>query len=145
MTRYLTAAVLFAAVAGAMAADDDKALKELNGSYTVKSFTKGGMDAPEEKVKEFKSFVIKDGTITFEIMDKTEKGKFTIDPSKKPAHIDLTPSTGPEADKTMKGIYKLEKGKLTICVSHSDNRPKDFDAKGDDIALIVLEKKKGKK
>ena len=141
MTRYLTAAVLFAAVGGAVvAADADKAL---NGSYKVKSFAKGGMDAPEEAVKAFKSFVIKDGTIEFEVMDKTEKGKFTTDAKQKPAHIDVTPGTGPDAGKTMKGIYKVENGVLTICVNHGDDRPKDFDAKGDEVVKIVLEKKPG--
>lgn len=142
MKRYVTAAVLFAAVVGVAVADDtDKALKELNGSYTVKSFTKGGMDAPEEVVKGFKSFVIKDGTITFEVMDKTEKGKFTIDAKPKPAHINITPTTGPDADTTWKGIYKLEKGKLTICLNHKGDRPKDFDDKGDEVGTIVLQKK----
>jgi uncharacterized protein (TIGR03067 family) len=145
MKRYVTAAVLFAAVAVATAADDDKAMKELNGSYTVKSFSKGGMDAPEEVVKGFKSFIIKDGTIAFEVMDKMEKGKFTIDASKKPAHIDVTPTTGPDADTTWKGIYKLEKGKLTICLNHKGDRPKDFDDKGEEVGKIVLEKKKAKK
>lgn len=143
MKRYVTAAVLFAAVAGAvLAADPDKAL---NGSYKVTKLTKGGKDAPDEVVKGIKSFVMKDGTIEFEIMDRTEKGKFTTDEKQKPAHIDITPTTGPDADKTMKGIYKLEKGVLTICMSHGTERPKDFDAKGDDIGVIVLEKKDNKK
>ena len=143
MTRYVTAAVLFAAVAGAvLAADPDKTL---NGSYTVKKITKGGTDAPDEVVKGFKSFVIKDGAIDFEMMDRMEKGKFTTDAKQKPAHIDITPTTGPDADKTMKGIYKLEKGVLTFCLSHTGERPKDFDAKGDDIGTIVLEKKEDKK
>jgi uncharacterized protein (TIGR03067 family) len=143
MTRYVTAAVLFAAAAGAvLAADPDKTL---DGSYTVKKLTKGGMDAPDEVVKGFKSFVIKDGTIEFQIMDRTEKGKFVTDAKQKPAHIDLTPSTGPDADKTRKGIYKLEKGVLTICLNHDGERPKDFDEKGDGVATIVLEKKDDKK
>jgi len=143
MTRYVTAAVLFAAAGGAvLAADPDKAL---NGSYKVTKISKGGTDAPDEVVKGFKSFAMKDGTIEFQMMDRTEKGKFTTDTAHKPAHIDITPTTGPDADKTMKGIYKLEKGVLTICLSHTGDRPKDFDAKGDDIGVIVLEKKDAKK
>lgn len=143
MTRYVTAAVLFAAVAGVVpAAEPDKSL---NGSYTVKKIAKGGMDAPDDVVKNFKSFVMKDGGIEFEVMGRMEKGKYTTDAKQKPAHINITPTTGPDADKTMKGIYKVEKGVLTICLNHSGERPKDFDETGDGIGTIVLEKKGDKK
>ena len=54
-------------------------------------------------------------------------------------------TTGPDADKTMKGIYKLEKGVLTICLNHNGDRPKDFDEKGDGIGTIVMEKKEPEK
>ena len=54
MTRFLTAAVLFAAVGGAVLADD--ADKKLNGSYTVTKLTKGGTDAPDEVVASAKRY-----------------------------------------------------------------------------------------
>jgi len=145
MKRFLTAAILFAALAVGTAADDaEKALKDLNGSYTVKSITKGGQEAPEDVVKSVKSFVIKDGTLTVDLMDREQKAKLTVDPKQKPAHIDVTPTTGPEADKTLKGIYKFEKGVLTICLNHDGERPKDFDATGAAIGTIVVEKKESK-
>lgn len=142
MKSISTFAVLFTATVLVSAADADKAI---NGSYTVKSMTRGGMEAPEEAVKGFKSFVIKDGTIAFEVNDRKEKGDFTTDARQKPAHIDITPSTGPDANKTMKGIYKLEQGKLTICVNHNGDRPKDFDDKSEHVATIVLQRKDDKK
>jgi uncharacterized protein (TIGR03067 family) len=143
MRRYAIAAVVFAAVVGTVIADDnEKARKALNGSYNVKSMSKGGMDLPEDSVKTFEEFAIKDGKITMKIKDEAKGAKFTLDPKQKPAHIDLTPSDGPNADKTMKGIYKLEKGTLTIAFDDEQGgRPKDFDDKTESVIKIVLEKK----
>jgi uncharacterized protein (TIGR03067 family) len=144
MKRFAIALGLFAGVA-ALGLADEKAAKELNGSYTVKSISKGGMDAPEEVIKSVKSFVIKDGGITLTIADMEQTAKFTVDPTKKPAHLDLTPTSGPNKDMLRKGIYKVEKGVLTIVFSEKGDRPADFDAKGEDIGKIVLEKKEEKK
>src|SRR5688500_17937789 len=112
MTRLLTAAVLFAAAAGVTAADDaEKALKELEGSYTVKALSKGGNPAPDEAIKGIEAFIIKGDAITVKTADGGEKkAKFKLDPKQKPAHIDLTPTDGPKKDEVMKGVYKFEKG-----------------------------------
>ena len=67
----------------------------------------------------------------------------------KPATMDLTPDEGPEKGKTMKAIYKLEKGVLTIAVIEGKEgetkRPANFDGKGDDEILLELTKEEKKK
>src|SRR5205823_5240089 len=112
----MAAVVLGAATTLARAADDDPkaAAKKLEGTYQLVEVRAGGK--PDPKGDEVKAVVIKDGTITVQIGDRNETAKFTLDPSKKPAQIDISPERGGE--KTVPGIYQTkETGKgleLTI-------------------------------
>ena len=144
MRRALVvAAFLAAAFAGSATADDaEKAMKELEGTYTLKALTKGGKSAPDEVFANFKEMVLKDGKITLKLKEKDQVAKIKLDPTKKPAHIDLTPTEGPEKETTMKGIYLYEKGTLTIVLAREGERPKDFKAEGDDVGKIVFQRKK---
>ena len=67
---------------------------------------------------------------------------YTIDPGKKPAHIDLTIGDGPEKGKTLPGLYKLEKGELTLVFAEGETRPKGFTSEGD--AMLLKLKKDAK-
>jgi uncharacterized protein (TIGR03067 family) len=148
MQRLTTAALFLALALPAVAADDDAkaAAKKLEGSYTVLEGTSGGK--PEPKAADVKSFVIKDGKITIEVKDEKEMiAKFTLDPSKKPAEIDLMPEEGGKTE-TIKGIYmtkETDKGlELSIAFGKGPSaaRPKNFDGKGEDeIAIKLLRKK----
>ena len=40
------------------------------------------------------------------------------------------------------GIYKLEKDELTMVIAKEGARPRDFDAKGQGIMKVVLQKKR---
>src|SRR5439155_21769884 len=101
MARGLAAA-LFAILAAPALAADEAAAKKLEGTYEVVSATRGGK--PDEKAKEVKEFVIKDGSIAIKATDRDESVKFTVDPSKKPAHIDLSPP----GDLLIKGVYEAK-------------------------------------
>src|SRR5205085_9020192 len=95
---------------------------------------------PDKKAEEVKSFTIKDGTIAINDGKRDQTVKFTLDPSKKPAEIDIADGT-----RTVKGIYQTkdtDKGlELTIAFSR-DTRPKDFKGEGEnDIVLKLLRKK----
>lgn len=141
MTRYAVAAGLFFAVVAVASGDDvEKALKELNGSYSLKSLSKGGQSPPEAAIKEFKGMTIKDGVMTLQIKDKEEAATLKIDPTKKPAHLDLSPTTGPEKGKTFPGLYRFEKGELTIVLVEDGERPKDLKADGKDVMTLVFTK-----
>jgi len=80
----------------------------------------------------------------FALIGKDDKDEdpatYSLDPKKKPAWIDLT-----EKNKTLRGIYKLEKGKLTLCIPEEDKdnaRPTSFDEKTHRVILFERAKAK---
>jgi len=146
--RRITAAGLFLALALPVARADEKsgeAAKKLNGTYEVVSVIADGK-ADDKKKDEVQGFVIKDGEIVVKTGKREETAKFTLDPSKKPAHIDLSPKN--EKD-VVPGIYEAkdtDKGlELTIAFGKDGpkaERPKDF--KGESGFVIKLLRKKDK-
>jgi uncharacterized protein (TIGR03067 family) len=95
-----------------------------------------------------------DSTWTFEgeTLKATVNGldytcKVKVDPKAKPATIDLAIDDGPEdaKGKTSKCIYKLEGGKLTLCVSlPGKDRPKEFEQNEGESYVFELKKEKPK-
>jgi uncharacterized protein (TIGR03067 family) len=74
-----------------------------------------------------------------------ERGTFTLDPKADPPTIDITMAMkNLGKDVVVKGIYKLEKDKLTVCFGlNATARPKEFKVeKGTDTAMFVLERVK---
>lgn len=72
------------------------------------------------------TFTLSDGNQDFEF-----KGKFKIEPSKKPKHIDFAIEEGPvHVGDTARGIYELDGDTLKWCVSApgKDERPTAFPA-----------------
>lgn len=147
---FAFAALLALAVPVSHAADDDaaKAAKKIEGTYEVVSATRGGK--PDKKAEDVESFTIKDGKITIATKGKERNAKMTLDPSKKPAHIDIKPEAG-EGGKgdTIKGIYvtkDTDKGlELSIAFAQDGGeRPKDFKGDGEQEVSIKLLRKKAK-
>jgi uncharacterized protein (TIGR03067 family) len=148
MKRFAAACGLLATmVAGAALAQEktdktDKTSKDLDGAYKATSLQKGDKVA-EKELTDALSFVIKGEDLTVVIDKKDDrqekKAKIKIDAAKTPAAIDITPADGPERGKTFPGIYKLDKGELTIAFAEKGDRPKDFKAEGD-VTLLKLKK-----
>ena len=146
MRRILTSMVLFsAAFAGVAVADDaEKAMKDLEGRYDLKTLMKNGKPAPDKVIADFKEMVIKGDTITIKQKERDEVAKFKLDPGQKPAHIDITPVSPASKKRTQKGIYKFENGTLTIVLAREGERPKDFEANEIGLGKMVFQKKKEK-
>jgi uncharacterized protein (TIGR03067 family) len=128
---------LVAAVFFAPPADPTKDAAKLQGTWVLVGGEEKGMVLTEEDAKkERESLVIKGDTITVIRGDRKGSGKFRLDPSKKPAWMDLI---DPE-NKTQvnHAIYRLEGDQLTICVSQKFNpnqpeeRPLKFTTKAED-------------
>jgi len=146
--RLLTAIAFLALVSVPLGAADDpkEVAKKLEGTYEVLDITAGGK--PEAKKDEVESFVIKDGEIIIKEKKggREEKAGFKLDPSKSPAHFDITPG----GDVVVPGIYmtkETDKGlELTIAFAKGakGERPKDFKGAGESEIVIKLLRKKDK-
>jgi len=139
MTQFLAAVAIAAVVTQAVAQDTPalKAAKALNGNYTVKEVNIDGQ-VPDDILKAITGVEIKDGTITIQTAKKDDPAKFIVDTSQIPATIDITAKAG---EKAKPGLYKVEKGELTIVFSDKGTRPTDFST-GEGVRKLVLLKKK---
>jgi len=120
--------------------DPKDAAKKLEGTYEVLEVLAGGK--PDPKKDEVKSVEIKDGQIIIKAK-RDEPAKFTLDPSKKPGHIDISP--GKEKLPGIYAVKETDKGtELTIAFSMADKaeRPKDFKGAGKEDVVMKLFRKK---
>ncbi len=131
------AATLLIGVAGLAMADDNepaKVLESLKGTWVSAE--------PFESKWTFEGENLK---ASVNGMDYTCKVK--ADPKAKPATLDFMINEGPDEAKgtTSKCIYKLEDGKLTMCVSlPGKDRPKEFEGVEGESFLFELKKEKPK-
>ncbi len=148
MKRFATLTLLFFAPALFVLAADDKPAGP-DGTYKVTGLTKGGKPAEAALIKTFEGVTFKGDKLTMTIKGETKVATVKVDAKAKPATIDISPDEGPEKGKTMKGIWKLEKDKLTIAVTEDKGgevkRPENFDGKGDDDIVLELTKDEKKK
>lgn len=125
--------MLLSGCAGSARADDKapaKGLKEIQGTWVS--------DDPIESKWTFEGETLK---ASVNGMDYTCKVK--VDPKASPATIDFQIDEGPEEAKgmTSKCIYKLEDGKLILCVAMpGKDRPKEFETVEDESFLFELTK-----
>jgi uncharacterized protein (TIGR03067 family) len=145
MKRYaLAGGLLVAAFAGVVLADE-KALKELEGKYTVTHMEKGGKVAEKEKVDSVKIAITGDEIaiqITRDGEKQEHKAKLKADAAKTPHTIDISPTEGDSKGKTFPGIYKIEKGEVTLVFTEEGDRPKEFKSEGQ--AMLIKMKKNPK-
>jgi uncharacterized protein (TIGR03067 family) len=135
MKRHAAALALLALSLAGLARADEKGLKELEGTYKIVSAERDGKSA-EKALTDAVTVTIKgdEFTMTFSPDDK-KVAKIKVTPDAKPAKIELSPQDGPEKGKTFPGIYKVEKGELTLAFSEKGDRPKEFKSENEAILL----------
>jgi uncharacterized protein (TIGR03067 family) len=124
-------------------------LKKFEGTWVPVSVEINGNKVPDETVKEIQ-LTFKGNSVTRKIKDKTAKATFKVDPSKDPKWFDGKGEVE-EKEVYVKGVYKFEDGRLTICVARGSSkelkRPKKFSTEGGTqeapLILVVLKKAKG--
>jgi uncharacterized protein (TIGR03067 family) len=111
-------------------------LKAMQGAWEM---TKG-VNAGEAMETKGVTMVVEKNTLTVNDGKRDESVTFKLNAKKNPKEIDLVPPKD-KGDKLMPGIYKLEKGVLTICFNkEGGTRPMKFDDKG--TSLVVFKKVK---
>lgn len=139
--------VLALAFAGTAPADE-KGLKDLEGTYKMVVAEKGGKPAPKELTDTATVTIKGDELIIAFAADDKKVAKIKVGAEAKPATIDLSPTDGAEKGKTFPGIYKLEKGELTLLFTEKSDRPKLFPTddgyKADDDTILLKLKKSEK-
>jgi uncharacterized protein (TIGR03067 family) len=107
-----------------------KDLAALDGEWSMVSGERDGQAIPEEYVKSAKR-VCKEGVVTVSFNDMVFlQAKLTLDPSKKPKHMDYDITDGPTKSQRQLGIYEIDGDTIKFCFSPDDKgRPTDFTAK----------------
>ena len=128
-------------------ADDAKATpKALQGKWKLVGGERDGKAIPEGEVREGTVTFDKEGRVTASVTGYEMEGMVKFDPTKKPHTLEVTHTKGPDKDKKQFGIYKLEKNKLTVCVTPpgkaEEERPAGFTTKDSDNVLFVFERVK---
>lgn len=124
------------------AAAQDKAVKELDGAYTVKAFERGGKAVPDDVKKGVSAVGIAGGKLTLVAGGKSLVATVKLNAAKTPAEIDLFPQ-GAEFEKGRRflGVYQVKDGELTIVYVEDGERPKDLKGDSAGATKLVLVKK----
>ena len=126
--------------------DGDNDAKKILGSWQAVKAAKRGTPAPASEVENLKLEVTKDTLTVFEGLGqglREQSVTYKLDSKPRPRAIDLPRKADPK-DFIIRGIYKIEKGELTIVFGDPDGtRPKAFDEKGKNV--LVFRKAKAKK
>ena len=137
----VTASCLFCVMAVPVPGDAGKAGKEVQGAWHAVELQTSGRPAPQQ-VLEKTRLEIKGDRMTWQSGGAAaRKSRIRLDPTRSPKQIDITALDGPSKGKTFPGIYSLEKGRLRLCYSHTEERPKEFKTEvGQLRELVILER-----
>jgi uncharacterized protein (TIGR03067 family) len=145
--------LLVTALAATASADDakneaiEKYHKAIEGTWRVISLEVNGVKVSDEDVKKMTIVNGSDGTWAFRTDGQdTLKGTSSVDPTKDPRQIELTPDEGENKGQQYVGIYELTENTRKLCVAPPGrDRPTQFTSNpGTDHVLIVLEREKSK-
>lgn len=145
VATLVTALAIAGLAAAGDSAADKKALADLQGEWKMVKAESNGKPLPEEKVART-TLVVDGNTMYFQDGEKKqEEVTITLDVSKKPHAIDITP-TRKDAAKAIQGIFRREGDRLTIAFTRrGGERPTEFAAPagGEKIVTVMeLERKK---
>jgi uncharacterized protein (TIGR03067 family) len=111
----------------------------LVGQWTVETVVKGGRPS-DDKDKDGGLDFTADGKAVLKDHGKNVAGNYTSDAKKDPAELDITlEERGMRI--TLKGIFKIEKDTLTLCLTFEGDRPKGFESPdGAPTVLLTLKR-----
>ena len=107
---------------------------DLDGTYELKELFENGKGSDERTL--IRSVIFTGGTMTVKSDQRDDVAKFTVDTAKPPFQIDLKPTTG--ESKTTLGLWKVERGELTLVFNKKGARPVDFRGLGEGVVKMVM-------
>jgi uncharacterized protein (TIGR03067 family) len=117
-----------------------KDMKALVGKWKVEKAELGGKDAMAF-AKDVKLELLAGGKYKLDLLGQKDEGTFSVDPSKKPAEMDIKGTDGPNKGKTIKTIYKIDGDTVTICYAlGGGDRPTKFETKEGTMQFLVVYK-----
>jgi uncharacterized protein (TIGR03067 family) len=119
----------------------DREAKALEGEWVVVGLEADGRKAGAAEINGMR-WTFRGAEITATDQDGTgAKMAFRLDLGKSPREIDLTSLDGGQKGKVAAGIYRVEGGRLQVCLREAGGRPKEF-VSGPGQGLITLERAK---
>ncbi|ODT97185.1 MAG: hypothetical protein ABS79_07630 [Planctomycetes bacterium SCN 63-9] len=114
-------------VAAAPSAQDE--LSKHQGTWSVVSFRRSDKETPEEITRSIVRIVEGDRVLWKRDGKAFAATTIELDPSRTPATINVIPEGGPDRNKRILGIYKLDGNNLLICMADAGHpRPTEFKA-----------------
>ena len=119
-------------------------LKAMIGKWKVEKAEMAGMDATDF-AKDVALEIGEGGKYTVLILGQKDAGTVTVDPTKKPAEMDIKGAEGPNKGKTFRAIYKLDGDTLIICYElGGGDRPAKFETKENTQRMLATYKREKK-
>jgi len=142
MLRRTAAALVLGALLTSPARGDEKGdLKKLEGTWLPSAAEFGGQKWPDEQTKAIK-LVIADAKYTVTVSGQDDKGTLKLEPSAKPAAMDIVGTDGPNKGRTIPAIYELSGDTLKICYAlEGKERPGTFESKSGTRLFLVTYKR----
>ena len=115
-----------------------EASSNLEGRWIVDS---GTVDGDAQDMKGDKAHFAKGKFTLDEQNGDVQRGTYKEDTTKKPNHIDFTPTEGRQKGEVFKGIFIRDGNRLTLCLARpSDDRPTEASSKeGSGRILMVFD------
>ncbi len=137
MRRHCLMGLLLLTAAPAWADDAAKEeQKKLAGTWKVKEGHADGQPLPAEATEKAR-IVFKDDTFAFTGGGVDKSTTYAVDPAA--GTITVQPPKGQV--KLLRGRYKLDGDKLTLCMTDGDKAPEKL-AAGPDVVYLILEREK---
>jgi uncharacterized protein (TIGR03067 family) len=126
--------------AGSTSAADD--LQKLQGKWEVAGGEVNGSAIPESDIPTI-TLTITDKSYLVERDGSTDRGSFSVDPSKQPKQMDIQPGSGDDAGNQLLAIYELGVDSFKVCYAAAgEDRPKSFATEPDSRRLTINYKRK---
>ncbi|MBI2807194.1 MAG: TIGR03067 domain-containing protein [Planctomycetes bacterium] len=121
-------------------------LKQMQGAWVLHALEVNGKDVPAAKLQNTLLIVKGDDYRTTVKGQPLPGFRITLDPSKKPAAMDMFQALPGQAEKKFKAIYLLDKDTLKICrgLTTEDERPGQFATWPDTNYFVVTWKRQEK-